>query len=669
MSIKGVALMATLLCAAAPSAAQGDGTPRPWQQYFYELASNEDDGGGLDEEAFETLCQMESQPLDINTATRDDLCQLPFLSERQVEDICDYLYTHGPMLSLGELMAIPSIDYLERQLLCCFVRVGETPKEKPLPLDKALHHVHGSALLSATVPTYDRKGDRSGYLGYKYRHSLRLELKATDRLRAAFTAAQDAGEPWFAYNNNWGYDHYAYYVQLRQVGALQNLVAGHFNVQWGMGLVASTGFSLGKQATIASLGRTPGGFRPTASRSSTTYFQGVAATVALGRSLSVSGFASIRPHDGTLNKDGASVATIVKTGYHRTPAELAKKNNLTSTSAGLNATWRKRGFHLGASAVYTHLNRRLQPNTSTLYRRHYPQGAEFLNVGIDYGYCHPTFTLSGETATDKLGHIATINTAALTLPIDLNIIALYRLYPTAYSSLHAQAFSDGGRVQNEQGLYLGAEWKPRLTFHLSGYVDYASFPWARYRVSRSSTSFDGMLSTSLRLWGRWTFSGRYRLRARYRDNEAKTAIIRHTSHRARLAAAFDGGAWTSTMQADYALTSYKERDRGFMLTEQVGLRWRGVQANVSLAYFKTDSYESRLYAYERGPLHSFGVSAYSGHGLRSSLMVRADLSDRWMLTAKVGLTHYYDRDVIGTGLQQIDGKDKADIDLQARWKF
>lgn len=670
MNIKAMALLVASLCGMGNSSAQQDSVAsHPWQQYFYELAASEDNGGGMDEEAFDTLCEMENQPMDINTATREELERLPFLSERQVEDIFDYLYTHGPMLSLGELMAIPSIDYYERLLLCHFIRVGELPKAKPIPLGKALRYTRGTAMLTGTIPTYDRKGDRNGYLGYKYRHSLRLELKATERIRVGFSASQDAGEPLFAYANTWGYDHYAYFFQLRQIRALQNLILGHYNVQWGMGLIAHTGFSLGKQATLTSLGRTSNGFRPTASRSSTSYFQGVAATVGIGKQFTVSGFASMRPHDGTLNKDGETVATIVKTGYHRTPTEMAKKNNLTSTSAGLNASWRKRGFHLGASAIYTHLSRTLRPNTATLYRLHYPQGADFFNASIDYGYCHPDFTISGETATDKHGNIATINSVALTLPFDLNILALYRYYPVGYASLHASSLSDGGRVQNEQGFYLGAEWKPNLTFSLSAYADYAHFPWARYRVSRSSSSFDGVISSRLRLRGRWTLSARYRLRARYRDNERKTAIIRHTGHRTRLSVTYEGGLWTTTTQADYAVTEYKERDRGFMLTQQGDFRYRWLQASASVSYFKTDSYESRLYAYERGPLYSFGLSSYNGHGLRTSIMARADISERWMVTAKVGLTHYYDRNVISSGLQQIDGSNKTDVDLQVRWKF
>lgn len=668
MNIKGLALGMALLCEMPSALAQQDSVSHPWQQYFYELAANEDDGEGLDEEAYETLCQMESQPMNINTATREDLERLPFLSERQVEDIFDYIYTHGAMLSLSELMAIPSIGRNERLLLCHFL-YAEKPRESPLPLGKSLRYGHSTVLLSATIPTYERKGDQNGYLGYKYRHSVRYEFKATDRIRAGFSASQDAGEPFFAYNNNWGYDHYAYFVQLRQVGVLHNLILGHYNVQWGMGLVANTGFCLGKQATLSSLGRVSSGFRPSASRSSTTYFQGVAATIGIGKYVKVSGFASMRPHDGTLNKDGESIATIVKSGYHRTPAELAKKNNLTSTSAGMNVAWRKRGFHLGASALYTHLSRTLLPNTSSLYRQHYPQGNEFFNASIDYGYCHPAFTIGGETATDKQGHIATINSIALTLPFNLNIIALYRYYPVDYASLHANSYSDGGYVRNEQGVFVGAEWKPNLTFRIAAYADYAKFPWARYRVSRSSTSFDGTLSSSLRLHKRWTLAARYRIRTRYRDNTEKTAIIRHTGHRARFSVTYDGGAWTTTSQADYAVTEYKERDKGMMFSQQGSWKWRWLQANLSIGYFKTDSYESRLYGYERGMLYSYGVSAFSGHGLRTALMARADISPHWMLSFKVGFTHYYDRNAISSGLQQINSPNKTDIDLQARWKF
>ena len=75
------------------------------------------------------------------------------------------------------------------------------------------------------------------------------------------------------------------------------------------------------------------------------------------------------------------------------------------------------------------------------------------------------------------------------------------------------------------------------------------------------------------------------------------------------------------------------------------------------------------YVYERGMAYSFHMPAYHGHGMRGSLMARADVGKRLMVAAKVGMTAYFDRDTIGSGYRQVDGSTMVDIDLQARWSF
>jgi len=184
-----------------------------------------------------------------------------------------------------------------------------------------------------------------------------------------------------------------------------------------------------------------------------------------------------------------------------------------------------------------------------------------------------------------------------------------------------------------------------------------------------SHSFDAMLSAGLSV-KRWTLSGRYRMRMRYLDNDDKTAIVRHTGHRARLRACYDfGGGWNTATQADLALTEYKTNDRGFMFSQSVNGQWRWLRMILSANYFHTDSYESRIYAYERGTLHSFAFPAFYGHGLRYAFMLRADFSRQLMAIAKVGVTDYFDRATISSGLQQIDASSKSDVDVQIRWKF
>ena len=60
---------------------------------------------------------------------------------------------------------------------------------------------------------------------------------------------------------------------------------------------------------------------------------------------------------------------------------------------------------------------------------------------------------------------------------------------------------------------------------------------------------------------------------------------------------------------------------------------------------------------------------YYGEGIRYALLLRADIG-RWaMVTAKVGITDYFDRDAISSGLQRIDGSSACDVDVQLRIRF
>ena len=192
-------------------------------------------------------------------------------------------------------------------------------------------------------------------------------------------AAQDAGEPFFSSNNRAGYDFYSFYIQIWKLGRVENAVLGKYKVSAGMGLVLSNAFSLGKVAALQNLGRTTAVLRPHSSRSTATYFQGAAATVRLSQAVTTTAFVSYRPFDATLTSDG-DARTLITSGYHRTPLEMSKKNNTHAAAAGMRLNGDFKRLHAGLNVVYTHLDRRLQPDTKVLYRRHYASGTDFLNV-------------------------------------------------------------------------------------------------------------------------------------------------------------------------------------------------------------------------------------------------------------------------------------------------
>ena len=106
-----------------------------------------------------------------------------------------------------------------------------------------------------------------------------------------------------------------------------------------------------------------------------------------------------------------------------------------------------------------------------------------------------------------------------------------------------------------------------------------------------------------------------------------------------------------------------------MLSEAVTGQWRTVKVSGSAGYFHTDSYDTRIYIYERTPLYNFSFPSFYGEGLRLMLMAQGNVNSRLTLTAKLGFTHYFGRSTIGSGMQEISGSSQTDLDVQLRWKM
>lgn len=639
----------------------------PWTQYLNEVMTAEDAESESWQETYDLLCELEQHPLDINQATRAQLEELPFLSAQQVEGVMEYLDRYGPMKSVGELQMIRALDYRQLQLLSYFIYIGEEPEESFPDMKTIAKYGKHELTATARIPFYERQGDKEGYLGYPYRHWMRYQFTYGDYVKFGLVGSQDAGEPFFSNRNKWGYDYYSPYLQIRNMGRLESLVAGKYRVSLGMGLVVNNSFGLGKLSMLQNLGRPTYSIRAHSSRSN-DYLQGLAATVNVTTDLLATAFVSYRQMDATLNRKDSTAATILTTDYHRTETEMGKKHNLSQTAFGGSLHYSRDGFRLGGNILMTRYDRRLQPNTSLLYRQHYPQGRGFQNASIDYGFVRPRVALFGETAIDGKGHLATVNSLSLSLGESWSVLALQRFYSYRYTALMAQSYSDGGRVQNESGLYLGLTWQPSQVFRMVAYTDYAYFAWARYRISQSSHTWDHLVQATYAHHD-WTLGARYRLRMKQRDNEGKTSLLDLWEHRGRLSVDYaSSGGWGWRTQFDGGYCVYDD-EWGMMLSEELSYTRRWLRLNGGMGYFHTDSYDSRVYLYERGPLYTYNCNQFYGEGIRYWLMVRANIGKRLSLTAKAAVTDYFDRTTIGSSYQQIAASSQCDLDLQLRWKI
>lgn len=658
----------TILLFFATAIAAHPESTHDWQKYFILYAESESLSSSTIEATYDQLYALEANPLNLNTATREELEALPFLTDRNVEDILEYINRHGPLKTMGELLLIKSIDYNQRQLLQAFTYAGDKQKPQFPSLKNILKYGKSDILATAKIPFYRRKGDINGYMGYQYKHNLRYDFTYSDHVRLGFLGAQDAGEPFFSGQNSLGYDFYSFYLVLKRLGCLQTLAVGRYRVKFGLGLVVNNNYSFGKLSALTSLQSAASNIRAHASLSDANYMQGVAATVSATKNIDVSAFVSYRKFDATLNKD-STIATILSSGYHRTETELSKKNNSTNFTAGGNISFRRSGFHIGATACYTSLDRELKPNTKAFYRRYYPAGKSFFNVGVDYGYINHWLAFSGETATGDCHAIATLNMLTLRVTDLLDITALYRNYSYKYVSLLSNSFSECGDVRNEQGAFLGASWRPIIGMTVYAYTDYAYFTWPRYQASQSSACLDNLVQVTYSS-SDWMFTARYRLKIRQKDNKEKTSLTNKTDHRARLSAACNGTVWQLRTQADAVLSSFNDRSFGWMLTQGIGYNAiKRLKLNISAGYFDTDGYDARVYTYERGLRYSSFFPSFYGQGIRFTF--HADLAPckQFSLVAKVGTTKYFDRQQIGTGLNMIDHSSATDLELQAHLKF
>lgn len=175
-----VLMLILLLCCVVANAQE----QHAWEQLYSELLETEEQENIMSEEDYDLLCSLEMQPIDLNKATREDLEQLPFLSPTQIEDILAYIYQYHGMRSVGELLMIESLDDIRCRLLSHFVTIKVDDEQHYPALSTILRRGKHNILFTAKVPFYTRVGDKSGYLGYPYSHSVRYKFSYSDYFQA-----------------------------------------------------------------------------------------------------------------------------------------------------------------------------------------------------------------------------------------------------------------------------------------------------------------------------------------------------------------------------------------------------------------------------------------------------------------------------------------------------
>lgn len=638
------------------------------------------------EELKENLSYLAENPIDINTATQEQLEQFPFLSPLQVENILFYIYTYGRMHSLNELRLVEDIDISTIQLLTMFVTVDKGIEHTDSKRIKDMFK-YGKNEFSSRFSTgieqkkgYSNVSDSirkqfpgSYYVGSPAYSSVRYRFSYKDNLSIGFTAEKDPGEEFFRNTNRKGYDHYSFHFYLSDYKWIKTLAAGNYKASFGKGLVLSNDFYMGKSIYMANIIGKGSGIKKHSSTDEVNYLHGIAGTARI-KDFDLSMFYSFRKMDGVV--DNGLVSSLKKDGYHRLERDIAARNKVNNNLIGSNIKYNSSFFNIELTAVYNILNRMLKPD-ERIYNIYYPSGKEFFNASLSYNLRWKNIFLGGETATDSKGHIATLNSITF-YPINgLRFFILYRYYDKQYSSLNSSSFASGGRVQNESGIFLGAE--STISSLIKLYITFDSYrhPWLKYNVDKPSSGEELNSRITVTPGYNLSFYLDYRYRKseyNYTDEKSVKETYNRKNNKLRLYCGYSlNNIFTLKTYVDYTFFNVEnlKKNNGFALTQNFSYKLPTFPMQISAAYslFDTDSYDSRIYITTKNLPYQFYFPSVYGKGMYFAGVIRYDFKKFITVAARYTATVFEDRETIGSGPEEISGNIRSDIGISLTLKF
>lgn len=682
--------------------------------------------------ALEYLQERLSQPLNLNTATYDDLEALGLLTPWEIEAVLRFRRDYGVMTGAHELRFIP--DFPAEKALRLMPFVSFEPAQTAQPWAQIVRKKGRHEFLSR----YGRKLSRSkAYTEHKYvggpdAAALRYRFKAEECLQAGLAMEKDAGEKGFpdswsgfvmlgdgrsgntGSNSTFGSNRNRNAAQKDRYPTLRAWIIGSYTLSFGYGLHFGGGlFGSGGLAAAEGLARPGAGLRPFASTAESGYLSGSALRVQAARHTELTFFYSHRRVDAGI--ENGAITTLSESGYHRTPTECQKRQQALQQVAGLAAEQKFGAVKMGAVLSYTFLDKPYLPNVQ-LYNKFNYLSDKVLGGSVYYRALWRSLHFYGEAGwscifrdvdsraeTDSRAEAASSQAEATSPQVTATpslalfqglqwkahrrffLAAQLRFYPRTYGGffVHTPGESKGS---NEIGLTLAATTRLTGRLSLDLTAKYALHPWfsypaqppgleARYDLRLSYTAY----RNTLQLY----------LLCRYEPLDPVVA----TPNLAPKAATSPEAVPTTTTTTPPTTKNLSLRlhfaydapdgfscrsraewhplSQGYLLYQDLGYKLPSGKLAIKARYalFQTQFTQDRFYVYESDLLYNAGFPSYSGTGQRFYLYLQYKPFRFLTLEARYAHTLYDSQFTSGSGLNEGPGFLQPEIKCQIRLKF
>ncbi len=632
----------------------------------------------------EDLNHYFEEPLNINTATREELYRLLILNDEQINELLNYRKRYGMLLSFFELLQVAGWDERTLLLIRPFITVQKQTQRQKFRFKSMVMYGKNDFLVRYAQNLEPSKGYESsnGYLGSPFLIQFRYRFTYKNKISWGVTAQKDRGEQFFKETQMQGFDYISAHFFARDVWKFKSIALGDYQLQFGQGLTLWTGFGARKSSFVNNVRRQPQGIKSYTGTSNFLLKRGVAFELNVLKNLSVASYFSYKKMDAriveidSLTEEPISVSSLIEIGYHRTASEMATKNTISELMTGGNITYRKTNWKVGTTVNYTRYSADIQPAWQP-YNAFYFRGNEQLTAGVDYTVFLKSVYLFGEASLSQNLGYAVLQGMQINMLKNLSVTMVYRDYGKNYWNNNNNVFSDRGSSQNERGFYIAFESSPWQKFSFMGFLDVIQYPWMRFGVNAPSWSYD--------VFGQATFIPAPNLevlvRVRHRMRQENSEYVQTIKTLVDVAQTNARLHYTFSINAQFKIRGRFEAivlqrpERnvrwGYLAYQDVIYRLKKFPLAFSarFALFDTPDYDTRLFAYENDMLYTFSVPGYYYRGIRTYLMIQIEPVKNLTCWIRFGQFYYMNRTTIGSALEEVDGNTKTEIKVQLRYRF
>ncbi|WP_420577786.1 ComEA family DNA-binding protein [Ekhidna sp.] len=656
------------------------------------------------EDIYESLLLYYSNKLNLNKVEPEELASLYILSPAQLSNYFTYRDQFGDLLAVNELQAIPEMDIETIRLLRPFVTVEESVTDNRPFLQRIIQEENNYFLLRYSRRLEEQEGytpalpldttfvrdendnitdtltsGPTRYAGSPDKIYGRFRTSRRDDFSLGFTFEKDNGEAFTFNDDQKGFDFYSYHFMLENKWGFDKIMLGDYQLQIGQGIVFGAGFNAGKGAeTVNTTKRNSLGIRPYTSVLESGFFRGVGVSKSFS-DFELTLFYSKVQQDGNVQSDTTFsefeefVNSIQITGFHRTPTELASRDQIEEESMGAVIEYSPhRRFAIGFSGLNSQYSRPLQRRPNNYNQFEFKGNHNYITSAYTH-YTWQNFTFFGEAARSKSGGIGAVGGLVASLSRVVDMAMVFRNYDRDFHSFYGNAFSENSRNINERGTYWGLSIKPNRRHKLNVYYDRFKFPWLKYQTEAPSVGNEWLARYTHFPSRQITMYAQVRQQTRQVTvpNENLNQLVDQVKRNYIFNVDYELQPWLKLKTKVQSSTQDEggEFTKGFAIIQDVNFEWWRLKFNTRMALFETDNFDNAQYVYESDVLYAFSIPAYNGTGVRTYAMVRYDPVRNISLWLRYARFTFRDRETVGSGLNESEGNTSSEVKAMLRIKF